>query len=72
LLSITSCSQIETQSEEIETTQTGIVVKIGLSSGKYQDFIITIKDFNNQLHEERAKEITFNIGDTMNYTLAKD
>lgn len=44
---------------------TGVVRKIALTGGKYQDFVITIEDTNGVSYETETEEITYSVGDTV-------
>ena len=61
---LASCSQNVTHSEK-PTIITGVVKKISLSSGKYQDFVVTVQDLRGVSHEFRTKELSYSIGDTI-------
>ena len=70
IFTITSCTPNTNTSEEKQpNTITGVVQSIGISSGKRQDFIITIKDLKGTSHEFSTTEITYNVGDTINVNL---
>ena len=44
---------------------TGVVTKIGLTSGKRQKFIVTLRDTNEILYETITQEISYSVGDTV-------
>lgn len=70
IFTITSCStNTNTTEGKQPDTITGVVQSIGISSGKRQDFIITIKDLKGISHEFSTTEITYNVGDTINVNL---
>ena len=61
---LTSCSQNVTHSEK-PTIVTGVVKKISLTSGKRQWFIVTIQDLRGVSHEYTTRDLSYNIGDTI-------
>ena len=63
LAALTSC--IPENHQHFNPIVTGVVKKIGISSGKYQDFVVTIQDTNGVFHETRTEEITYSVGDTV-------
>lgn len=70
IFTITSCTPNTNTSEEKQPqTTTGVVQSIGISSGKRQSFIITIKDLKGTEQEFSTMEINYNIGDTINVNL---
>jgi hypothetical protein len=64
LLTFVSC-QVPSNHQHFDTIVTGVVTKIGLTSGKRQKFIVTLQDTNGTLYETRTREITYNVGDTV-------
>lgn len=64
LLIFVSC-EVPSNHQHFDPIVTGVVTKIGLSAGKYQDFIVTLKDTNGTLYETRVDEITYSVGDTV-------
>jgi hypothetical protein len=61
---LASCSQNVTHSEK-PTIITGVVKKISLTSGKRQWFRVTIQDLRGASHEYRTRDLSYNIGDTI-------
>jgi len=59
-----SC-EIPGNHQHFDPIVTGVVRKIGISSGKYQDFIVTVQDTNGVFHQTRTEEITYSVGDTV-------
>ena len=64
LLTFVSC-QVPSNHQHFNPIVTGVVTKIGLTSGKRQDFIVTLRDTNGTLYDTRTKEISYNVGDTV-------
>ena len=61
---LTSCSQKVSHSEK-PTIITGVVKKISLTSGKRQWFRVTIQDLRGVSHEYTTRDLSYNIGDTI-------
>ncbi len=64
LLTFVSC-QVPSNHQHFNPIVTGVVTKIGLTSGKRQKFIITLRDTIGNLHETRTREISYSVGDTV-------
>ncbi len=56
LITFVSC-QVPTNHQQFNPIVTGVVTKIGLTSGKRQKFIVTLRDTNETLYETRTQEI---------------
>lgn len=61
---LASCSQNVSHSEK-PTIITGVVKKISLTSGKRQWFRVTIQDIRGVSHEYTTRDLSYNIGDTI-------
>ena len=61
---LTSCSQNVSHSKR-PTIITGVVKKISLTSGKRQWFRVTIQDLRGVSHEYTTRDLSYNIGDTI-------
>jgi hypothetical protein len=68
LLTFVSC-QVPSNHQHFNPIVTGVVTKIGLTSGTYQEFIVTLRDTNGTLHEKRTEEISYSVGDTVTLEL---
>ena len=64
LLTFVSC-QVPSNHQHFDPIVTGVVTKIGLTSGTYQEFIVTLRDTNGTLYDTRTEEITYSVGDTV-------
>jgi len=64
LLTFVSC-EVPSNHQHFNPIVTGVVTKIGLTSAKSQDFIVTLRDTNGILHETRTREISYSVGDTV-------
>lgn len=64
LLTFVSC-QVPSNHQQFNPIVTGVVTKIGLTFGKHQKFIVTLRDTNETLYETRTQEITYSVGDTV-------
>ncbi len=64
LLTFVSC-QVPSNHQHFNPIVTGVVTKIGLTSGKNQKFIVTLQDTNGTLYETRNREISYSVGDTV-------
>jgi hypothetical protein len=64
LLTFVSC-QAPINHQHFNPIVTGVVTKIGLTSGKNQKFIVTLQDTNGTLYETRNREISYSVGDTV-------
>ena len=63
---LTSCSpNVNNVNSEKPTIVTGVVKKISLTSGKRQWFIVTIQDLRGVSHEYTTRDLSYNIGDTI-------
>jgi hypothetical protein len=64
LITFVSC-QVPSNNQHFNPIVTGVVTKIGLTSGKNQKFIVTLQDTNGTLYETRNREISYSVGDTV-------
>lgn len=65
VFSILLSCEVPSNHQHFDPIVTGVVRKIGISGGKYQDFIVTIQDTNGAFYETETKEITYSVGDTV-------